>query len=63
MWQSTFEKIMKNSGYSTDWIRVNRNGNIVTMKIGNNSGIYNIILDVQSSVANIELSPTSYSTL
>ncbi len=60
MWQSTFEKIMQNSGYSSDWIRVSRNGNIVTLVVGNNSGQYNIILDTQSSVAAPSLSPTSY---
>jgi len=64
MWQSTFEKIMQNSGYSPGWILVSRgtgvSGNIVTMNIGSVSGPYNIVLDVPSSVATISLSPTSY---
>ena len=67
MWKSTFEKIRLNSGYSTDWVNVSPvtpNGNryTVTMTVGDtNSGVYNIVLDGQSSVATIELSPTSYS--
>jgi len=66
MWKSTFEKIRLNSGYSPNWVNVSPvtpDGNryTVTMTVGDtNSGVYNIVLDGQSSVAIIELSPTSY---
>lgn len=62
MWNSTFEKINQSSGLSTNWgIIINQTGNSVTMSVGNTNPVnYDIILDVQSSVAAIELSPTSY---
>jgi hypothetical protein len=60
MWQNTFLKLQQQSDENS-WISVSRTGDTVTMLIDNpNSAVYDIILDVQSNVANIYLSPTSY---
>ncbi|MEI7432973.1 MAG: hypothetical protein WCJ93_01840 [Methanomicrobiales archaeon] len=59
MWFNTFLKIRQDSDAKDRITVLPRNGNIVTMNINDNSG-YDIILDVQSSVATVSLSPTSY---
>ena len=61
MWFNTFEKIRQNSGLPSNWVITNeQSGNIVKMTLSNTNPGYNIVLDVQSSVATISLSPTSY---
>lgn len=62
MWYYAFRKIREQSD-AKDWIPSIEppSGNIVIMRIGNNPpNNYNVVLDVQSSVADLELSPTSY---
>lgn len=62
MWKDTFTKIKLQSNVSDAWISVSPvSGNSVAMNItGYSANDYDVILETQSSIANIYLSPTSY---
>jgi len=62
MWKDTFSKIKLQSNVSDSWISVSPvSGNSVAMNItGYSANDYDVILETQSSIANIYLSPTSY---
>ena len=66
MWKDTFTKIKQQSNVPDNWIEVQLSGpTTATMTIHGNSGsidgiIYDLILESQSNIAKIYLSPTSY---
>ena len=59
MWSNTFRKIQQQSNVPT-WIVISTGPTTATMTISNPVPDYNIVLDRQSNIANIYLSPTSY---
>ena len=66
MWKDTFTKIKQQSNVPDNWIDIQLiSPTVTTMTIHGNSGsvdgtIYDVILEPQSNIAKIYLSPTSY---